>query len=575
MALFDWPDEPEPPGRDEDEPGTLARVLSIPLLPFVFAWDLIRLTVTRGLPALGRVLAWPFRAGWAVLRGIGVGLGIGVRAVARVLAWPLRIGWRGMRGVGVRLLVGLRVLGRSVAVVLRLLGRGLAWPFRIAWVGLRAFGVRLAIGLRAVGRAVGVGVRAVARVLAWPLRIGWRGMRGVGVRLLVGLRVLGRSVAVVLRLLGRGLAWPFRIAWVGLRAFGVAARHRPARRRPCPGVAAPAGLGRGQGGVRGRLPCTPPRDDGARCRGAVVLRADRPGTARGREAERCGPAPGRSVRGADRVGGRPYGTRGAVAGTPRGRCGGRGRGRHVRLCGIAGAPGRPGGVRAGTPARARRRRPRPFGTCGPTGDASVDPRVHAGPAPGRPTRSRRPGTPEGLKRTGTDRVTPRSVPGQKALGDADDEGRRGGSPVVVNGGGDRRDARSGRTDRPVPFHPHDLRAVAAERRGQALGQRDTRSLREVAVDALVPRRDGELRVHGGVPGEHHPLGDPRAASPACTGLAVTTDGVGRSVPPTRTDARAAMSESALECRAAVGTCLGRPCTSSPPRRRRRSRAPAR
>jgi hypothetical protein len=160
----------------EREPpqGTLATVLSVPLLPFLLAWDFARLVVSRGLPFLGRVLARPFRLLWRALT-----------AIATALAWPLRLLWRALTAIAT----------------------ALAGPFRLLWRALTAIGKPLAALLHTIGSA-----------LAWPLRLGWDLVRAAA-------RVARRASAVIYRVLvallsacGRVVGRPLRVVWRGLCA---------------------------------------------------------------------------------------------------------------------------------------------------------------------------------------------------------------------------------------------------------------------------------------------------------------------------------------------------------------------
>ncbi len=82
---------PEPPGSTPvEDVGVLGRVLALPLLPLVLAWDGLRALWTRGVRAVVRV----------------------ARLVVGGLARPLRV-------LGVRLAVAARTCAHAVLVLLR------------------------------------------------------------------------------------------------------------------------------------------------------------------------------------------------------------------------------------------------------------------------------------------------------------------------------------------------------------------------------------------------------------------------------------------------------------------------
>lgn len=200
----------EPAGVDpgsrngEDEHiGAVVRVLAVPLLPFVLAWEGLQVLWRRGLPAIGQAALCMLR--WAVEP---------FRVAALVL-------WR----LGSAVASASRILARAANDAAWLVCRAIRRSFQATWTAFQPVLIRIGIAIQA---GLG-GLRGLARVIKY-LTV------EVARRLLVPLRIAVRAVAHALRLVGAGVAGAFgRIslfmratAWVaalGLRAFGRALRE--------------------------------------------------------------------------------------------------------------------------------------------------------------------------------------------------------------------------------------------------------------------------------------------------------------------------------------------------------------
>src|ERR1017187_10570126 len=89
-----------------------------------------------------------------------------------------------------------------------------------------------------------------------------------------------------------------------------------------------------------------------------------------------------------------------------------------------------------------------------------------------------------------------------------DEAAAGALAVIRHGGRYRCHADAGGTDdRAIPADRHHVRVVAGVAHGHPGGQRGGLPEGDIAVDALVAERDGQLRVDSGTDGEEYPLRD--------------------------------------------------------------------
>jgi len=174
-------------------------VLVVPLLPFVLAWDGLRLLWTRGLPAAGKF----------------------VRRVFTQAAQPLLFCGRGVRALGRVIATAAQVIGLASRKAARLVLARIRWPFTAVWAGIWA-------GLRPFLSRIGVAART-----------GLHGLRSLGsglgyfcvsllARVLHPARAVARGIMRVVQLSGSGIAAAFlRLSLVprtGARAVGLGVR---------------------------------------------------------------------------------------------------------------------------------------------------------------------------------------------------------------------------------------------------------------------------------------------------------------------------------------------------------------
>ena len=172
-----------------------ARVLVVPLLPFVLAWDGLRLLWTRGLPAAGRF----------------------VRRVFTQAAQPLLFCGRGVRALGRVIAAAAQVIGLASRKAARLVLARIRWPFTAVWAGIWA-------GLRPFLSRIGVAART-----------GLHGLRSLGsglgyfcvsllARVLHPARAVARGIMRVVQLSGSGIAAAFLRLSLVARAVGLGVR---------------------------------------------------------------------------------------------------------------------------------------------------------------------------------------------------------------------------------------------------------------------------------------------------------------------------------------------------------------
>ncbi len=162
----------------------VARVLIVPLIPFVFTWELLHALVTRGIPALGRALLALGR--WSL---------VPLQALWDIGAAIVRVFWSGLRALG------LRVWFTTRLVIL------LVWrPLRAMLIALRAVAVRLGMAVRALARTVWQGVRACGMVL-----------KAFAVRIFVSIRAATKVLLRLLKEFGLAVAALLKRMYVALR----------------------------------------------------------------------------------------------------------------------------------------------------------------------------------------------------------------------------------------------------------------------------------------------------------------------------------------------------------------------
>jgi hypothetical protein len=108
----------------DDELGPVSRILAVPLIPFVAAWEAAK-ALGRGVVAAGR-----WARGWLVGVGRAVGRLIGV--AGRAVAWPFRAGYRVLVGLAATVWDGMVHAGRLVVARLAAVARYAAAPVRAA-----------------------------------------------------------------------------------------------------------------------------------------------------------------------------------------------------------------------------------------------------------------------------------------------------------------------------------------------------------------------------------------------------------------------------------------------------------
>ncbi len=208
--------------QDGDQPpvSLLARVLTVPAIPFVAVWELLRAFIFRAVPWFGRATArligraaeWmaagarsighalqrAARAVWAVARRVGRRVQVVARVVGRAVARVGRAVWAVARRVGRRVQVVARALARGLADLGSVLARAAQYLANAAWFGGSVAAVGAAMAVRAL----------VAEVSGWPLPAGLVAMAVAGlmppgrraVRELI--RLFRRTAASVMGLLG-------------------------------------------------------------------------------------------------------------------------------------------------------------------------------------------------------------------------------------------------------------------------------------------------------------------------------------------------------------------------------------
>lgn len=308
--------------RPEPELGLLAKLIAVPLAPFVALWDGGRALVTRAIPAgakavgmllsagrrrvarairrLGSLLLVPFRALVGAGRGVAATVGSWGRSLGRgVLAFALRVAsaarrmWssltRPLLAVARRLGQLGRAIGRRVAALARrvlVAGRGGA---RASAVAMRGVLRRFAVAARGTARAIGRAARGAWRRVIVPVRQGGRFLLGLIRRFGCGFAAVVRSITRPVSRIACGVgSYGSRVVTFGcvrVAALGSLARRGgrcdPRPRPECWRPAQDAGCG-----CRSSCPSGvdaagwPPR---ARCPLVVPSRsADRPGPCRGR-----------------------------------------------------------------------------------------------------------------------------------------------------------------------------------------------------------------------------------------------------------------------------------------------------
>ena len=213
--------------------GALAKILVLPLAPFVMAWDGARVLVTRTLPAvirttrrllstLGSMALAPFRVALRFARGLASRLRALALAwvctamhVARRLASTLcslvAVPWRAVVQVVRRLRAAIRATVRAILLAARQFIRAVWGVLRRMLVAVRASLRAGLVAVRGLWRRVSVAVRATVRAALVAIR------SALG-RVLVPLRRLARAALQVVRPLLLSLRAMARVAGRVLRA---------------------------------------------------------------------------------------------------------------------------------------------------------------------------------------------------------------------------------------------------------------------------------------------------------------------------------------------------------------------
>lgn len=176
----------KPPSRGS--PGLIARILAVPLVPFVAAWEMAG-AIARGI---GPALRWIFKAAEIVLRALFTGVRIVAETLWRLVTWPLRLLGRGIAWVAAQLARALL----PIAVRSWIIVRALLKAFLEA---LRVLGERVVVPLRLLARAAVALAMRIGLLLRELARLAWRVLRAIGARILPPLRFALRTFVSIVR----------------------------------------------------------------------------------------------------------------------------------------------------------------------------------------------------------------------------------------------------------------------------------------------------------------------------------------------------------------------------------------
>jgi hypothetical protein len=232
----------EPPPRES--PGLLARILAVPLVPFVAAWEVAG-AIARGI---GPALRWILKVAEIALRAFFTGLRIVAEQLWRVVTWPLRILGRGIVWVAghlarlvlpiaVRSWIIVRAVVKAFLEALRVLGARIVVPLRLLARAAYALAIRIGLLLRELARVAWLALRAIGARILPPLRFVLRTFVSIVRRLFLVLRALASAVlraaravarfmrAWLLAPIGRAVTAVVSAAWWLLRQVGSAVRR--------------------------------------------------------------------------------------------------------------------------------------------------------------------------------------------------------------------------------------------------------------------------------------------------------------------------------------------------------------
>jgi len=206
----------------------LVRVLAIPFVPIVAAWELLKAAV-RGLGTallwLGRALWYlaglPFRAVAALLRFLVAFL----KAVGRFLLPILSAVGNGFQRLALLLAEAIlpvlvraglivRELVRELVIAVRALGVRILIPLRLLANGVIALLRRAALILRLVARSIWLALAALWVRILVPLRLALRALTLLAVRTVLLVTAAGRAVVSAAEAVGRAV-WKWLLAPIG------------------------------------------------------------------------------------------------------------------------------------------------------------------------------------------------------------------------------------------------------------------------------------------------------------------------------------------------------------------------
>jgi len=205
--------EQEPPSRGG--PGLLARILAVPLVPFVAAWEMA-VAIVHGI---GPAIRWIFKVVGTVLRALFTGVRIVAETLWRLVTWPFRLVGRGIAWVARQLARALlpiaarawiivRTLLKAFLEALRVLGERVVLPLRLLARAAFALAIRIGLLVRELARLAWLALRAIGARILPPLRFALRMLVSVVRRLFLVIRALVSVVVRAARAAGRFVqAW--------------------------------------------------------------------------------------------------------------------------------------------------------------------------------------------------------------------------------------------------------------------------------------------------------------------------------------------------------------------------------
>jgi hypothetical protein len=203
----------EPPSRES--PGLLARILAVPLVPFVAAWEMAD-AIVHGI---GPVIRWILEVAGNGLRALFTGIRIVAETLWRLVTWPLRLLGRGIAWAAGQLARALlpivvrawnivRELLKAFLKALRVLGERIVMPLRLLARAAYALAIRIGLLLREFARLAWLVLRAIGARILPPLRFALRTLVSLARRLFLILRALMSVVLRALKAAGRFVqAW--------------------------------------------------------------------------------------------------------------------------------------------------------------------------------------------------------------------------------------------------------------------------------------------------------------------------------------------------------------------------------